>query len=132
MAHIRKEILIEATPEHVWEAVRDVGAVHRRLCPTVLTDSRLDGEARVVTFATGAVVRELIVDLDDEARRFAYSALGGAFPITHHNSSLQVFADGSNGTRLVWATDVLPNEIAGPIGELIDQGAADMCRALTT
>ena len=33
MACIHKEIVIEASPEHVWAAVRDVGAVHERLTP---------------------------------------------------------------------------------------------------
>ena len=31
MASIRKEILVNAPPEQVWDAVRDVGAVHQRL-----------------------------------------------------------------------------------------------------
>jgi hypothetical protein len=69
MASIHKEILIRARPQDVWAAIRDVGAVHQRLTPGVLIDARLDGVARIVTFANGAVVRELIVDLDDEARR---------------------------------------------------------------
>jgi hypothetical protein len=33
--------------------VRDVGAVHRRLVPGIVVDARLDGDARVVTFANG-------------------------------------------------------------------------------
>ena len=44
MASIRKEIRIEAAPEEVWDAVRDVDAVHERLCPGVLTGSRREGD----------------------------------------------------------------------------------------
>ncbi len=33
MASIHQEIVIEASPEHVWDAVRDVGAIHERLAP---------------------------------------------------------------------------------------------------
>ena len=64
MASIHKEILLAAQPEDVWAAIRDVGAVHRRLAPGFVVDCRLDvgGGARVVTFANGLVVRELIVD----------------------------------------------------------------------
>ena len=69
MATIRKEILIDAPSDRVWGAVRDVGAVHKRLAPGVVVDTRLEGGARVVTFGNGLVVRELIVDVDDEARR---------------------------------------------------------------
>jgi len=69
MASIRQEILIEATPEQVWAAVRDVGAVHLRLVPGQVVDTGLEGDTRTLTFANGAVVRELIVAVDDEARR---------------------------------------------------------------
>ena len=65
MASIRKEISIQASPEHVWEAIRDVHAVHRRLAPGFVLDVRPDGDVRIVSFANGAVVRELIVDVDD-------------------------------------------------------------------
>jgi hypothetical protein len=74
MASIRREILVEARPEHVWAAVRDVGALHRRLVPGFVVDTRLETGARVVTFGNGMVIRELIVDLDDGARRLAWSA----------------------------------------------------------
>jgi carbon monoxide dehydrogenase subunit G len=130
VAAIYKEILIESPPRDVWAAVRDVGAVHRRLVPGLVTDARLEGESRVVTFANGMVVRELIVDLDDGLRRFSYAAVGGR--ATHHNASMQVFAEGEGRTRLVWVTDVLPHEVAAPVGALVEQGAAIMKRTLET
>lgn len=128
MACIRKEISIEARAEDVWDAVRDVGAVHRCLVPGIVVDAQLDGDARVVTFANGMVVRELIVDIDDTARRFAYAAVGGR--ASHHNASIQVFADGAARSRLVWVTDLLPHELATTIGALVEQGAAAMKRTL--
>ena len=130
MASIRKEILIEARPENVWAVVRDVGAVHQRLVPGVLVDARLDGDARVVTFASGAVARELLVDVDDEARRFAYAVVEGPLRATHHNASMQVFAEGSGRSRLVWITDVLPNDLAASISTLVEQGSAAMKQTL--
>ncbi len=128
MPSISKEVLIDAHPDEVWAAVRDVGAVHQRLAEGFVVDTRLDGDARVVTFANGLVVRELIVDVDDTARRLAYAAVGGR--AAHHNASMQVFADGQGRTRLVWITDVLPNEVAGPIGALVEQGARAMKQTL--
>jgi len=130
MASIRKEILIEARPENVWAAVRDVGAVHQRLVPGVLVDARLDGDARVVTFASGAVARELLVDVDDEARRFAYAVVEGPLRATHHNASMQVFANGEGRSQLVWITDVLPNDLAASISTLVEQGSAAMKQTL--
>ena len=119
MASIRREIHIDAHPETAWAALRDVGALHIRLVPGFVTDTRLEEGARVVTFGNGMVVRELIVDVDDEARRVVWSAVGGA--MTHHNASAQVFADG-DGCRFVWIADLLPNEVGPAIAALIEQG----------
>ena len=69
MATIRKERSIDAPAEQVWDALRDWGAIHQRLVPGFVTDARLDGADRIVTFFNGAVVREVLVDLDDEERR---------------------------------------------------------------
>ena len=128
MASIRKEVLIEAPADAVWDAVRDVGQVHRRLVPGVLTDARLEDAARVVTFASGMVVRELIVDLNDEQRRFAYAATGGR--ASHHNASIQVVPVDERRCRLVWVTDVLPDMLASSIGALVEEGARVMKQTL--
>jgi carbon monoxide dehydrogenase subunit G len=128
MASLHREIVLEAPAEAVWQAVRDVGQAHRRLVPGVLTDVRLEPGARVVTFANGLQVKELIVSLDDERRRFAYAAVGGR--ASHHNASMQVLAEGPSRCRLVWTTDLLPDEVAGPVAALMDQGVAAMKKAL--
>jgi len=96
--------------------------------PGFVVDTRLEEGARVVTFGNGMVVRELIVDVDDDARRLAWSARGGR--LTHHNASVQVFADGPRRCRLVWIADLLPNELAGEIRAMIDQAAAVMKKTL--
>jgi len=69
MASIRLEMNLRADPWNVWDAVRDVGAIHTRLAPDFVTDTRLEGDARIVTFANGMTAKELIVDVDDAARR---------------------------------------------------------------
>jgi hypothetical protein len=67
MATIRHEVTIEAGADKVWDAVRDVGAIHTRLAPDFVTDTKLEGGARLVTFANGMTAEELIVDLDERA-----------------------------------------------------------------
>ena len=129
MASIRKEIVIEASAKRVWDAVRDVGAVHERLAPGFVVDTRLQAGARVVTFANGLVARELIVDVDDEARRLAWAVVGSP-RLTHHNASMQVFDDGDRGSRVVWIADLLPNEIAGTITAMIEEGLGAMKKTL--
>src|SRR3954467_13543622 len=112
MASIRPEMALHADPAKVWDAVRDVGAIHTRLAPDFVTDTKLDGDARIVTFANGMVAKELIVDLDGAARRLVWSVVGGR--MTHHNGSIQIFPEGG-GCRLVWIADILPNELKDPV-----------------
>jgi hypothetical protein len=122
MATIRKEISIRAPAEAVWDAVRDVGALHTRLVPGFAVDTRLEPGARVVTFGNGMVARELIVSIDDDAMRLVWSIVGGRF--AHHNASAQVFADGAAQCRFVWLADLLPDEIAPAIDAMMAQGIA--------
>lgn len=120
MATIRKERFVEAPPERVWDALRDWGAIHERLVPGFVVDTRLDGEDRIVTFFNGSVVREVLVDLDEEERRLVWSVVDG--PYTHHNGAAQVFAEGE-GTRFVWTADLLPDEAAAPTEAMMERGA---------
>jgi hypothetical protein len=128
MASIHKDILIDAHPNDVWDAVRDFGAVHQRLATGFVLDSRLDGDARIVTFANGTVARELPVDCDDARRRLVYAVISER--MKQHSASVQVFAEGDAKTRLVWIVDVLPNEIAPYIDAQMDQAALAMQRKL--
>ncbi len=126
MASIIKEFTVSATADTVWAALRNVGAAHR-LFPGVVTETTLEEGARVVRFANGMIVRELIVALDDERRRFAYAVVGGS--LRHHNASFEVAAEG-NGSRIRWVTDLLPDEMAGAIADLVDHGATAMAAAM--
>ena len=122
MASIRREVHIDARPETAWAALSDVGALHTRLVPGFVVDTRLEDGARIVTFGNGMVARELIVDVDEQARRVVWSAVGGR--MTHHNASAQVFPEGKTGCRFVWIADLLPNEVAPAIAGMIEQGIA--------
>jgi carbon monoxide dehydrogenase subunit G len=128
MASIRQEIHVKASPAQAWDAMRDVGALHVRLVPGFVTDVRLEPGARIVTFGNGVVAREAIVDLDDNARRIAWSASGGR--LSHHNASAEVFADVGGGSRIVWTCDLLPDEMRDAIDGMISQGMAAMKRTL--
>ena len=82
----------------------------------------MDDDDRIVTFANGMVVRERIVDLDDQARRLAYSVVDG--PFTHHHATFTVTAEPDGTSRLTWVADLLPDEVAPMVEELMDQGAS--------
>jgi hypothetical protein len=128
MATIHKEIKIERSKEVVWDAIRDVGAIDKRLVPGFVVDCKLEGDWRIVTFANGMVVRELIVNVDDKTCRHSWSARGE--PLTHHNASIQVFSEGRDQCRVVWIADLMPNEVAEAIDEMIQQGLNTMKQTL--
>jgi hypothetical protein len=124
MASIHKDIPLDARPDDVWAAVRDFGAVHQRVAPDFVTDCKLDGDSRIVTFANGNSARELLVTMDEERRRLVYAVVGER--VKQHSASIQIFADGDNRSRMVWIADVLPNEIGPYIDGQMDLGALAM------
>ena len=120
MASIRKEILVDAPPDRVWDALRDVGALHVRLVPGFVTDTRMEGGTRIVTFGNGMTVREDIVSIDDERRRVCWAIVGQQF--RHYNGTAQVLDDVAEGSRFVWTADVLPDELAGQVEKMMSAG----------
>jgi len=123
MASIYKDIALDARADDVWEAVRDFGEVHRRVAPGFVTDAKLDGDTRIVTFANGNVAREVLVTMDDPRKRLVYAVVSER--VKQHSASIQIVADGER-SRMIWITDVLPNEIAPYIDGQMELGAAAM------
>src|SRR5258708_35556301 len=124
MASIHKDIPIDASPDEVWAAVRDFGSPHQRLVPGFVLDARLDGDARIVSFANGTVARELLVDCDDARRRLVYAVVSER--VKQHSASVQVTADGDARSRLIWIVAVLPHEMAPYIDAQMDQAALEI------
>lgn len=121
MASIRIERIVHAPAEQVWDAIRDVGALHTRLVPGFVVDTVLEGEARLVTFGNGMTAREVIVDLDDARRRFAYSVR--AETLSHHSATNEVFDEGEGRCRFVWVADLLPDAAAPAVEQMMGRGA---------
>jgi Polyketide cyclase / dehydrase and lipid transport len=128
MASVYREIMTKARVDDVWSAIRDVGALHTRLVPGFVTDTKLEGAIRVVTFGNGMVVREPIVTVDDQAKRLVWSAEGGL--TKHYNASVQVSANDDGSSKVVWIADFLPDSAAPAISSAIDAGMAVMKRTL--
>jgi len=119
MASIRKEIHIDAPPALVWGALRDVGALHSKLVPGFVTDTRMDGDARIVTFGNGMVAREEILSIDDRRHRVAWAILDA--PFKHYSAAAWVEPE-AGGSHFVWTADLLPNELAGQVEEMMTAG----------
>ena len=124
MATIRKDVSTTANPAAVWAVIRDIGALHTRLVPGFVVDTKLEPGARIVTFGNGMTIREPIVTIDEAGQRLVWGAVGG--PLTHYNASAQVFPNPSGGSTVVWIADLLPDEVAPAVHEMMAQGAAIM------
>jgi len=127
MASIHKDIPLDAPAHEVWDAVRDFGALHTRLVPGFVLDTRLEGDARIVTFANGTVARELLVDCNEARRRLVYAVISER--VKQHSASVQVIADGEARCRLLWTVDVLPHDIAPYMNGQMDLAASAMQKA---
>jgi len=130
MATLRRQIDVAASPSAAWSAVREFGALHKRLVPGFVTDCVLeqDGAVRLVTFGNGMQVRERLVTRDDATRRLVYTAEGGR--ATHYNAVVEVFEGSTGGSRLVWTVDLLPDALAPAIDGMMAMGAQAMQGAL--
>lgn len=128
MATIHREVHIQADPEKVWSALRDVGALHTRLCPGFVIDTKMEGDdVRIVTFGNGRTARELIVSVDEERRRVAWVIPSGG-TLIHYNGAAQIFPLAEGGCRFTWTSDVLPNEAASTVQAMIEAGIATIKR----
>jgi carbon monoxide dehydrogenase subunit G len=123
MASVSVEITTKASPLTVWDAIRDIGALHTRLVPGFVVHTELEQGARLVTFGNGLQVREPIIDVDETRRRLAWSAEGAG--MTHYNASVQVFP-ADEGSRVVWIADFLPHEMRDQVRSLMNEGIAVM------
>jgi hypothetical protein len=128
MGTIRSELKTAAKASDVWSAVRDIGALHTRLVPGFVVDTKLETGSRVVTFVNGVTLREPIISLDDEARRLAWTHEGGR--ARHYNGVLQVSELPDGATSVVWTADFLPDDIHDYLSRAIEAGMAAMQRAL--
>ena len=130
MTSIRKEVHIEVAPARVWDALRDVGALHTRLVPGFVKDTRMEGNTRVVTFGNGMVAREEIVGVDESRRRVCWAITEE--PFHHYNGAAWVEPDINGGTQFVWTADVLPHNLGAQVEDMMEKGIAVVKHTLET
>lgn len=126
MATLYRETDLNAPADEVWNALADVGALNTLI--TFLGDVTVEGEERVCSLGDDKL-RELIVTVDDEHRRVAYSVQESPFNFAHHHSSMQVIPNGET-TKFVWWTDVKPDETAPVLAQAIDQSVDSIRQAI--
>ncbi len=124
MASIHTEVVIAADADDVWRVVGDWANGPADMARGHVTSCRAEGPTRVVTFADGFIARERLVARDDDARRIAYSVVGGTVRPDHDNAVMQTVADGPGRCRFVWSRDVLPDDLVDSLRAGMEHAAA--------
>lgn len=130
VATVHVETIINVPAERVWDAIADVGAVHRRLLPGRVADTRIEEDTRILTMPDGSHVRELIISVDHSMRRMAYAVIDGQrLALTYHHAAFQVIDEGDH-SRLIWLTDVLPHAMAAAVQARVERGIVEIRQVL--
>lgn len=124
MASVTVESEFACPAERAWALLSDFENPHKAFAG-VLTDARAEDGVRIVTFANGMEVREIMVDLNAERRRVAYAVVGGRF--SQHSAAMQIM-ESNGGCRFLWISDFLPDDAAPLVEGLMRQGAAAFAR----
>lgn len=103
-----------------WELIADFGSP-ARIAPGFVRECVVDGDERIVTFESGATVREKLITSDAARRRLVYSVIGGSFD--HHNAAMEVLALGCSRSAIRWIADMAPEDIQPLIQAMMEEGA---------
>jgi carbon monoxide dehydrogenase subunit G len=106
------DVTVDATPDAVWAVVGDFGGVGD-FFPGI-ESFRLEGDDRVIGMF-GMEIRERLVSRDDATRTLVYSIVEGV-PVESHSATVSVEPAGE-GSKVTWAYDVLPDEMAPVFGD---------------
>ena len=112
MAAGEVDVTIAATPDEVWKKVGNFGEVGE-FFPGI-ESFRLEGDERIIGMF-GMEIREKLLARDEESRVLTYGVVSGV-PIDSHTATISVEPDG-DGTKVIWAYDVTPDEMAPIFGD---------------
>lgn len=134
MPTVKISSVIDAPIEQVWERVRDFNGLpswHPRMVESEIEGGKPATEigcVRKFKVASGATIREKLVEFSDGDRAVTYSIIEHPAPISNHSSTLKLtpVTDG-NRTFAEWtasfdAPSEKGDEIAKGMGENVFQG----------
>jgi hypothetical protein len=108
----------------VWEKVGDFGGLGE-FFPGI-ESFRLEGDDRVIGMF-GMEIRERLLGKDDAARTLTYSVIDGV-PIDSHTATITVEEE-DGGSRVIWAYNVSPDEMAPIFGDTYKAALASLGNA---
>ena len=116
--------LLPASPDQVWSAIGDPGAISS--WHPAIAESSLNGNDRVCTLGDGARIDEQIDQVDNAGRSYSYRIVASPLPIENYQSTIKV-VDSDGGCNVEWTStfDVVgapEDEIAEMIRGLYEAG----------
>ena len=119
MATVFRSVTVALPADAVWARVRRFDDPVA-LAPGFVTSCEILEGDRMVRFADGGYVREMLVSCDEERSRLSYAAVGGK--ARFHHAAMQVIAIDARSSRLEWTTDLLPDDVAPFVAARMDAG----------
>jgi mxaD protein len=120
------EVTVAAAPDEVWKKVGDFGGL-AEFFPGI-ESFRLEGDDRVIGMF-GMEIRERLLARDETNRVITYSVIEGV-PIDSHTATISVEPAG-DGSKVVWAYDVTPDEMAPIFGDTYKAALASLENSLS-
>ena len=106
------DVTIAATPDEVWAKVGDFGGVGK-FFPGI-ESFRVEGDDRIIGMF-GMEIRERLLARTRRAACLTYSVVDGV-PVESHTATISVEPEG-DGSKVIWAYDVAPEEMAPIFGD---------------
>lgn len=125
MADGKAEVTIARSPQDVWALVGRFEGLDEWM--PGIDSCEMDGDVRKLEMM-GMEIHEQLKDRDEEARRISYSIVKSPMPLEHHLATLTVTPEG-DGSRLEWAYEVRPDEMA-PAFAPVYEGSANTVKQI--
>ncbi len=95
---------IEAPAESVWATVSRGDGVHEWF-GAVITSCSVDGDQRLCTMADGAALKERILKVDHDARRFRYAIDEHPLPARNVVATIEVLEKPDGKAHIRWSAE---------------------------
>ena len=112
VATVRYERRIKASPDTVWNLVRDPRSIPEWF--PGITSCDVDGKVRTIHLANGISMPEEIIISDDLLRRFAYRVTSPLY--RSHLGTIDVIEIGPKDSLCIYSTTAEPDVLALVIG----------------
>ncbi|MEX2126686.1 MAG: SRPBCC family protein [Xanthobacteraceae bacterium] len=111
---VTKTLELPVSAEDVWEVVGDYNGLARWNAGVARSDLTNEGKRRTLTLKVGGSVVEDLVDYDWRGRRYTYSIVESAIPVTRHKATISVIERGPNMSTVHWTCEFQPKGVDVP------------------